>query len=200
MKLRFVQNSHTETLPKGVERTYRICAEPTDDPLFLCNLTSKQMRGESSFLQDDVVIGKLQQTTKIGSPKWSLLDTNGSQIGHLQSKGMMKSGWQISTADGSEIEMFDATKVTEQILRTALGGWADGYACSKGGELVGKLAREPRGIAQPAKGLLGKLRKMITDHDWVYSGEKEITQHDLLPLCVIILATIEITVPATRST
>lgn len=210
--IRFVQvtnqNSGNEPLPRGVRRRYEIvrddhskgCSERNNAPFLICDTEKSFLRGITRFHHDGLNIGFLSIANMQGTA-WELEDVESRRLGNVTARDTLKTGWQATTRQGRTFDIYDQTNVGKDILRSTLGSWPDAYACIEDTHEIGAIRREERGRSPLEKGrpgrpsFLGRLKKMMVTHDWVFSHTADVTPKEELLLISGILAIIEVTVP-----
>ncbi|MEW7007654.1 hypothetical protein [Lentilitoribacter sp. EG35] len=202
------QDSTGEALPKGVRRRYEIThgqgLKDTVKPFLTCDIEKSFLRGVTRFHHDGLNIGFLSVANLQGTA-WELDDVDNKRVGNISARNKMKSGWQLTTSKGRKFDICDQTGIGEGILRSALGSWPDAYSCIEDGTEIGAIRREERGSGACDRrrsgkpSFLGRLKKLMITHDWVFTHTASITPQEELLLISGLLATIEVTVPVHRS-
>lgn len=217
--IRFMQNANVssggEALPRGVRRRYEIMRnegsksdpEQSHGPHLICDIEKSLLRGITRFHHDGLNIVFLSASNGDGTA-WELEDTHSKRLGEVTARDTLKSCWQI-TSQGRTFEIYKQTDVGSDILRSTLGCWPDAYACVEGTSEIGAIRREERcqmlgnerAHERGRRGrpsFLGRLKKTMVMHDWVFSHTTDVTPEEELLLISGMLAIIEVSVPTQR--
>lgn len=210
------QSSGNEPLPRGVRRRYEIVRDESSkgniEPCLICDTEKSLLRGITRFHHNGLNVGFLSASNRQGTA-WELEDVDSKRMGEVTARDMLKSSWQARTPQRRIFEIYDQANIGEDILRSTLGSWPDAYTCIEGLQEVGVIRREERGQRSCKAGghdrgrgydrgrsgrpsFLGRLKKMMVTHDWVFSHTENITPEEELLLISSMLAIIEVTVPS----
>lgn len=207
------QSSGSEPLPRGVRRRYEIVrnesSEGNIDPCLICDTEKSSLRGITRFHHNGLNTGFLSSANRHGTA-WELENVDSKRMGDVTARDTLKSSWQAATPEGRTFEIYDQTSVGKDILRSTLGSWPDAYACIEGTKEVGVIRREERcqkthkwrshKKGRPGRpSFLGRLKKLMVTHDWVFSHTASVTPEEELLLISGMLTIIEITVPGHSS-
>lgn len=202
------QKSEGEPLPRGVRRRYEIVRGGSSvgdaEPLLICDTEKSFLRGITRFHCDGLNVGFLSATNRHGTA-WELEDVDSKRMGYVSARDTPEAGWQVTTPNNRKFDIYDQESVGRGILRSTLGSWPDAYACVEEMREIGAIRREERHQSNRGGGcerrrsgrpsFLGRLKKLMITHDWVFSHTGKVTPAEELLLISGMLAIIEVTIP-----
>lgn len=195
------QSSGGEPLPRGVRRRYEIVRSDGSEgrimPFLICDTEKSFLRGITRFHHDGANVAYLSAANRQGTA-WELEGDDNKPLGDVIARDVQKSGWQTTTPQGRAFDIYEQANVDKNIVRSTLGIWPDAYACIEGTQEIGVIRREDRCEEQTRSGrpsFLGRLKKLMVTHDWVFSQLGNVSPEEELLLISGMLAIIEVTVP-----
>jgi len=194
---RFQRTADAAVLPDGAVEKYTVLAGSDGAAAWEFLFSKKSMAGTITVTQAGHAGWRLEGSTGLGGMSWEIFG-DGTAKGFLKAPGLTASTWRGQAGFGAELQMLDATKLKDKVLRNVLNGWPDAYHLMREKQIIGYICREERNPKQ-ATGWLGKVKRLFADFDWVLRLESPLTDDDLLAALCLSLGTIIITVPADRS-
>ena len=194
---RLQRAANTADLPAGSVESYTVHCGSNGAPEWTFLFSKKAMGGLTTVLRSCEQIFQLERRSGIGGMSWEAEGPTGAR-GAIKAPGLATTAWSGQIGSGSELQMLDATRLKDKVLRNVLNGWPDAYHLMREERIIGYICREERNPKQTT-GWLGKVKRLFADSDWVLRLESPLADDELLTALCLSLGTIIISVPADRS-